>query len=83
MTDAATIERKTRTKKRGGRFVSDAELIEYLGVPEKIGRQTLKALDGNARMNFPKKQPIWGARRDMEAIKVWLDRMGGIPQVKD
>jgi hypothetical protein len=74
----ATPERKHRTKKRGGLFVTDAELIEKLGVPEKIARQTLRALDREPRSGFPAKQKLWGGRRYWPAVEKWLELTGGL-----
>lgn len=80
MTDLSeSTERRPRTTRRGGLFVNDAELIERLGVPEKIGRQTLQALDQNKRTGFPPKQAIWGGRRYWPAIEAWLEARGGFP----
>jgi hypothetical protein len=73
-----TTERRKRTKKRGGRFVTDAELIERLGVPERIAYVTLHGLDQNPRSGFPKKQALWGNRRDWDAIELWLDKNSGM-----
>jgi hypothetical protein len=78
MTEAPTTERRKRTKKRGGRFVTDAELIERLGVPEKIGYVTLSGLDKDRRSGFPPKQALWGHRRDWDAVALWLDKNSGI-----
>jgi hypothetical protein len=64
---------KPRTKKRGGLFVTDAELIERLNVPEKIARAALRLLDSNPASGFPKKQKVWGNRRYWPAVADWLD----------
>jgi hypothetical protein len=78
MTEAPTTERRKRTKKRGGRFVTDAELIERLGVPETIAYVTLHGLEKDRRSGFPKKQALWGDRRDWDAVVMWLDKNSGI-----
>lgn len=59
-------------------YVTDAELIRRLGVPEKIARKTLRALDGNPRSGFPRKEPIWGDRRNWRAVLAYLDRNSGL-----
>lgn len=72
-TAAEQIEKRPRTKKRGGLFVTDAELIERLQVPEKIARRTIEMLDRDPRSGFPKKQKIWGDRRYWPAVEQWLE----------
>ena len=66
-------ERKPRKAKRGGWFVTDAELIEKLGVPDKIGYEALHMLDADPRKGFPAKDPFWGGRRYLPAVRAWLD----------
>ena len=82
MTDSPTIERKTdrrhRAKNGLGRYVTDQELIEWLGLPADLGRKRLLALDGNPQANFPRKQPFWGDRRYLPAVEQWLDQSNGI-----
>jgi len=63
-------------KKRGGLFVTDAELIEKLNVPEKIAREAIKALDAQ-RSGFPQKQRLWGDRRYWPAVRAYLDAICG------
>lgn len=60
MTDFATI---TDTI-----WVTDAELIRRSGVPEKIMRANLRALDGNPRSGFPRKEKLWGDRRHWPSV---------------
>lgn len=82
MTDAQTIIRKTERRHRAkagmGVYVTDQELIEYLGLPADLGRQALHALDRNRASNFPKKQPFWGDRRYLPAVQKWLDASNGL-----
>lgn len=82
MTDAPTITRKTERRHRAkagmGVYVTDQELIEYLGLPADLGRQALHALDRNRASNFPKKQPFWGDRRYLPAVQQWLDEQNKI-----
>lgn len=55
-------------------WVTDAELIRRMGVPEKIARNTLAELDKHHRKTgFPQKQEIWGKRRYWPAVKAYLD----------
>ena len=72
MTDAAQID-DTRSL-----YITDAELIRRMGVPEKIAREAIRALDQNPRSGFPKKQALWGNRRYWPAVKAFLDRSNGI-----
>jgi hypothetical protein len=76
MTDVSDHkERKPRTKKRGGLFVNDAELIELFNVPEKTAREAINELDRDPRRSkFPQPVPLWGNRRYWPAVKDWLDQ---------
>lgn len=60
-------------------YITDAELIRRLGVPEKIARDAIKELDHQHRTTgFPQKVPLWGNRRYWPAVKAWLDRTNGL-----
>lgn len=59
-------------------YVTDAELIRRLGVPEKLGRAVLHSLDRTRGSGFPPKQKLWGDRRYWPAVKAFLDRTGGL-----
>lgn len=59
-------------------WVTDAELIRRSGVPEKIARDALRALDANPRSNFPKKSALWGGRRYWPAVKAYWERANGL-----
>jgi hypothetical protein len=61
-----------------GVYVTDLELIEYLGLPEDQGRVALHALDRNKQSGFPRKQPFWGDRRYLPAVQKWLDASNGL-----
>ena len=81
MTDQTTIDEDRQPQqsgrlRRGGLFVNDAELLEILGIPFKEGRQTLAYLDKDkgAHSKFPQKQPLWGHRRYLPAVRKWLDK---------
>jgi hypothetical protein len=65
-----TIERE-----QGKLYLSDAELIRRLGVPEKHMRKILPGLE---KYGFPRKQPLFGDRRYWPAVKAWLDKRNGI-----
>jgi hypothetical protein len=55
-------------------FVTDAELIRELHLPEKAGKRALAALDAgipNMR-RFPQPDPRFGNRRFLPAVLQWL-----------
>ncbi|MCK1753822.1 winged helix-turn-helix domain-containing protein [Bradyrhizobium sp. 137] len=58
-------------------FLTDAELIRRLGVPEKKAREAIRMAE--AKAGFPKKQKLWGDRRYWPAVKAWLDKHHGLP----
>lgn len=68
MTDATTIETI---------WVTDAELIRRSGVPEKIMRDNLRALDANPRSGFPPKQRFYGDRRHWPSVKAYFEKTSG------
>jgi|GEM_PF-3337770 len=53
-------------------FVTDAEMIRRIGVPEKIARAAIRALDENPRSRFPRKSALWGNKRYWPAVEVWF-----------
>lgn len=61
-------------------FMTDAEIIRRLGVPEKIAYQTFHALDHNPLSGFPKKIEHWGNRRRWPKVKEYLERTTAFPQ---
>ncbi len=69
---------EARERLKEGLYVTDAELIRRLGVPEKIARRVIGALDKDRRSGFPPKQKLWGDRRYMPAVQAWLDRTSGL-----
>lgn len=72
MSDTGTLDRPETL------WVTDAELIRRMGVPEKIAREAIKALDADPRRTgFPQKQKLWGDRRYWPAVKAYLDRTSG------
>src|SRR5580704_8058360 len=54
-------------------FVTDAELIRRLGVPEKFAYAAIHVLDHSRDSGFPQKQATWGKRRYWPAVKQWFD----------
>lgn len=71
MTDAALDRQETL-------YVTDAELIRRLGVPERTARAALAFLDANPNRGFPKKIGLWGNRRYWPAVVAYLDRNNGL-----
>jgi hypothetical protein len=59
-------------------YITDAELIRRIGVPEKIARDAISALDRNPRSGFPKKQGLWGNRRYWPAVRAYFHRANGL-----
>lgn len=64
-----TIERE-----KDKHWLTDAEIIRRLGVPEKIARDALMVLDSDKHSGFPPKKKLWGDRRYWPAVKAWMDR---------
>jgi len=63
----ATLERE-----RWKLYVTDAELIRKLGVPEKLARRVIRELDAKPT-GFPRKQKLWGNRRYWPAVERYLE----------
>lgn len=60
-------------------YVTDAELIRRMGVPEKIARVAIEALDKNPGVSgFPQKQALFGNRRYYPACKAYFDKASGL-----
>ena len=72
MTDTAHAD------SREGLYITDAELIRRIGVPEKIARDAIRILDQDKRSGFPQKKALWGDRRYWPAVRAWFDRTNGL-----
>lgn len=59
-------------------YITDAELIRRMGVPEKIARETISRLDDNPASGFPPKIKIWGDRRFWPAVLTYLEATCGL-----
>lgn len=59
-------------------WVTDAEMIRRMGVPEKKARATIAALDRMRGSGFPAKQKQWGDRRYWPHVKAYFDRTSGV-----
>jgi hypothetical protein len=55
-------------------WITDAELIRRMGVPEKIARSRLRMLDADRRSGFPQKNKFWGNRRNWLHCKAYFER---------
>lgn len=53
-------------------WLTDAELVRRMGVPEQQAREALRMLDSKPS-GFPKKQKLWGDRRYWPAVKAYFD----------
>lgn len=70
------ITPETAERKKTRLYITDAELVRRLGVPEKRLRLILPELE--KKYNFPKKSPIFGDLRYWPAVKLWFDTHEGI-----
>lgn len=76
-----TIRPETLEREKDKLFLTDAELIRYLGVPERIARPVLQHFEATA--GFPKKQKLWGNRWYRKAIDAYLDATCGVTMWDD
>lgn len=67
---------ETLEREKDKLYLTDAELIRRLGVPEKTLRPLLPGLEKN--YGFPAKSPLFGGRRYWPAVKNWLDKHNGL-----
>ncbi len=67
---------ETLDREKDKLYLTDAELIRRLGVPEKTMRNLLPGLE--TKYAFPRKQPLFGGRRYWPAVKAWLDKHNGL-----
>lgn len=79
MTDLAHNSREdNRHRQEPTLWVTDAELIRRLGVPEKIARDLLHMFDHDPSKGFPQKKKLYGNRRYWPAVKAYLDATNGL-----
>jgi hypothetical protein len=69
-----TPQPETLEREKDKLFVTDAELIRRLGVPEKSARTAIRMFDRDLSKGFPQKQALWGDRRYWPAVRAWFDR---------
>lgn len=73
----STPATETLEREQDKLWVTDAELIRRIGVPEKKAREALRMAE--AKDGFPRKQKMWGDRRYWPAVKVYFDNLYGHP----
>jgi hypothetical protein len=73
----STPRPETLEREKDKLYLTDAELIRRLGVPDRTLRSILPTLEN--KFGFPKKQPLFGGRRYWPAVKAWLDKHNGLP----
>jgi hypothetical protein len=71
---------RTLEREKDKLYLTDAELIRRLGVPDRILRPILPELEN--KHGFPRKQALFGNRRYWPAVKAWLDKHNGLPVFK-
>jgi hypothetical protein len=71
--EGGTQDEQEHGRRHDGLFVTDAELIRRIGVPEKIARQAIKMLDAKRANGWQLKQALWGSRRYWPPVVRWLD----------
>ena len=67
---------ETLEREKNKLWLSDAELIRRLGVPEDKARAALRELD-KPGSGFPKKVKLWDDRRWWPAVKEYFDKVYG------
>jgi hypothetical protein len=67
---------ETLEREKDKLWVSDSELVRWMGVPEKQAYETLRMLDAKPS-GFPRKQKLWGNRRYKPAVKAYFDKQFG------
>ncbi len=67
---------ETLDREKDKLYLTDAELIRRLGVPDRTLRPILPSLE--TKYGFPPKQPLFGGRRYWPAVKAWLDKHNGL-----
>jgi len=67
---------ETLEREKDKLYLTDAELIRRIGVPNKVMRSMLPGLE--SKYGFPRKQALFGGRRYWPAVKLWLDKHNGL-----
>lgn len=70
---------ETLEREKDKLYVTDAELIRRIGLPEKEGARLIKEMDAKHRITgFPQKSKLWAGRRYMPAVRAWFDHQNGL-----
>ena len=72
-----TEQRRHRPRTGRGVFITDGELVEYLGVPASTAMPMIREFE-RKDPTFPKKQKVWGDRRYLPAVERWLEANYGL-----
>jgi hypothetical protein len=76
ITAVSMPEPETLEREKDRLWLTDAELIRRMGVPEKKAREVLRMLDAKPS-GFPRKQKLYGDRRYWPAVKAYFDKEYG------
>lgn len=66
---------ETLEREKDQLWVTDAQLIRRLGIPERLARAHIRQLDERRGNGWPKKQKLYGDRRYWPAVKAYFDRL--------
>lgn len=65
-------------------FVTDAEMIRRLGVPENEAYRIIRELDAKKHATgFPQKVALWGNRRYWPAVEQYFENTYGLKRPKE
>jgi hypothetical protein len=78
--EVTTPAPETLESERGKLYVTDAELIRRLGVPDKNGRAAIQELEKihPGRPPFPQRDPLFGGRRYWPAVEKYFMLRNGV-----
>lgn len=70
---------ETLDRELAKRYVTDAEMIRRMGVPEKLARPVIRELDEHHKTTgFPQKSKLFGGRRYWPKVEAWLNAHEGL-----
>ena len=72
----STPSSETLDREKDKLWLTDAELVRRMGVPERKAREVLRMLDAKPS-GFPRKQQLYGGRRYWPAVKAYFDKEYG------
>ena len=69
----------TLEREREKLYVTDAELVRRIGLPDKDGYMLIRMFDENpAKYGFPQKSKLMSGRRYWPKVKAWFDKYEGL-----